>query len=161
MCGIIIKYGMVISLLSCIAHQTMAQYAGKVFVDENKNGLFDKGEKLLQDVSVSDGLNVVSTDSDGTFRLPGHTRAHFLFIPTHSGYNTDNAYYRPIETGRMEYDFSVYPCRNGILAVSDRMGCGNHHERNRNAAFLMGKAVTVTVTKCLGINRLGINDKIY
>ena len=25
----------------------------------------------------------------------------------------------------------------------------------------MGKAVTVTVTKCLGINRLGINDKIY
>ncbi len=30
MCGIIIKYGMVISLLSCIAHQTMAQYAGKV-----------------------------------------------------------------------------------------------------------------------------------
>ena len=24
----------------------------------------------------------------------------------------------------------------------------------------MGKAVTVTVTKCLGINRLGINDKI-
>ena len=82
MCGIIIKYGMVISLLSCIAHQTMAQYAGKVFVDENKNGLFDKGEKLLQDVSVSDGLNVVSTDSDGTFRLPGHTRAHFLFITT-------------------------------------------------------------------------------
>jgi hypothetical protein len=98
MCGIIIKYGMVISLLSCIAHQTMAQYAGKVFVDENKNGLFDKGEKLLQDVSVSDGLNVVSTDSDGTFRLPGHTRAHFLFITTPSGYKTDNAYYRPIET---------------------------------------------------------------
>ena len=58
MCGIIIKYGMVISLLSCIAHQTMAQYAGKVFVDENKNGLFDKGEKLLQDVSVSDGLKL-------------------------------------------------------------------------------------------------------
>lgn len=116
MCGIIIKYGMVISLLSCIAHQTMAQYAGKVFVDENKNGLFDKGEKLLQDVSVSDGLNVVSTDSDGTFRLLGHTRAHFLFITTPSGYKTDNAYYRPIETGRMEYDFPVYPCRNGILA---------------------------------------------
>ena len=52
-------------------------------------------------------------------------------------------------------------CRNGVLAVSDRMGCGNHHERNRNAAFLMGKAVTVTVTKCFGISRLGINDKIY
>ena len=52
-------------------------------------------------------------------------------------------------------------CRNGILVVSDRMGCGNHHKRNRNAAFLMGKAVTVTPMKCLGINRLGINDKIY
>lgn len=55
MCGIIIKYGMVISLLSCIAHQTMAQYAGKVFVDENKNGLFDKGEnccKMYQSLMV-------------------------------------------------------------------------------------------------------------
>ncbi len=43
--------------------------------------------------------------------------------------------------------------------MSDRMGCGNHHERNRNAAFLMGKAVTVTVTKCLGINLSGIMIK--
>lgn len=75
------------------------------FLSMKQEWTFRQRRKLLQDVSVSDGLNVVSTDSDGTFRLPGHTRAHFLFITTPSGYKTDNAYYRPIETGRMEYDF--------------------------------------------------------
>lgn len=61
-------------------------------------------------VSVSDGLNVVQTDSNGAYQLPGHSRMHFLFITTPSGYKTDNAYYYRIENGRTEYDFPVYPC---------------------------------------------------
>lgn len=36
-----------------------AQQSGKVFVDVNRNGVFDKGEPLLKGVAVSDGLNVV------------------------------------------------------------------------------------------------------
>lgn len=55
MCGIIIKYGMVISLLSCIAHQTMAQYAGKVFVDETRMDFSTKEKnccKMYQSLMV-------------------------------------------------------------------------------------------------------------
>ena len=87
------KYCMAIGLLGSMTLQAMAQYTGKVFVDENRNGLLDEGEKRLHRVSVSDGLNVVQTDSNGAYQLPGHSRMHFLFITTPSGYKTDNAYY--------------------------------------------------------------------
>ena len=93
------KYCMAIGLLGSMTLQAMAQYTGKVFVDENRNGLLDEGEKRLHRVSVSDGLNVVQTDSNGAYQLPGHSRMHFLFITTPSGYKTDNAYYYRIETG--------------------------------------------------------------
>lgn len=36
-----------------------AQHTGKVFVDANHNGRWDKGETLMKGISVSDGLNVV------------------------------------------------------------------------------------------------------
>lgn len=110
----IIRCWVVICLLGGVTLQAAAQYTGKVFVDTNRNGFFDKEEKVLRHVSVSDGLNVVQTDSKGIYQLPGHPRAHFLFITTPSGYKTDNAYYRSIENGRTEYDFPVYPCHGGI-----------------------------------------------
>ena len=63
------KYCMAIGLLGSMTLQAMAQYTGKVFVDENRNGLLDEGEKRLHRVSVSDGLNVVQT----CFRAILHT----------------------------------------------------------------------------------------
>lgn len=38
------KYCMAIGLLGSMTLQAMAQYTGKVFVDENRNGLLDEGE---------------------------------------------------------------------------------------------------------------------
>ena len=83
----------------------MAQYTGRVFVDENRNNILDKGEKQLCHVSVSDGLNVVQTDSNGTYQLPGHSRMRFLFITTPSGYKTDNAYYCRVEAVEQDTTF--------------------------------------------------------
>ena len=37
------KYCMAIGLLGSMTLQAMAQYTGKVFVDENRNGLLDEG----------------------------------------------------------------------------------------------------------------------
>ena len=62
-----------------------AQYTGRVFEDRNWNGVYDKGDKLLPKVAVSDGLHVVQTDAKGTYLLPGHERMRFLFITTPSG----------------------------------------------------------------------------
>lgn len=58
---------MKLALLLGVCAETVAAYEGRVFVDANHNGRFDKGEKLISKVSVSDGLNVVQTDAAGHF----------------------------------------------------------------------------------------------
>lgn len=101
-------------LLSCVATSASAAYTGYVFVDKNKNGTFDKGEKAMPGVCVSDGLNVVKTSRDGSFSLPGHTKEKFVFITTPSGYKTDNTYYSRIEPGKAAYNFALQPYGGGI-----------------------------------------------
>lgn len=39
-----------------------AQFKGTVYVDTNQSGTFDKGDKPLVGVMVTDGMNVVKTD---------------------------------------------------------------------------------------------------
>lgn len=56
-----------------------AQHTGKVFVDANHNGRWDKGETLMKGISVSDGLNVVLTDEKDVFVRRG-TRRSVLFL---------------------------------------------------------------------------------
>lgn len=103
-----------IALLSSVALSASATYTGHVFIDKNNNGIFDKGEKTMPGVMVSDGLNVVKTTKDGSFTLPGHAKEKFIFITTPSGYKTDNAYYRRIEAGKDSYDFGIRPYSGGI-----------------------------------------------
>lgn len=88
-------------------------YSGRVYVDINNNGKYDKGEKLLKDVMVSDGLNVVKTSSKGDFSLQGHSKQKFIFITTPSGYKSVE-YYKRISDGVTEYDFGVVPYKSNI-----------------------------------------------
>ena len=86
-----------------------ATYRGRVYVDSNRNGVYDKGEKTLRNVCVSDGLHVVKTGADGTYSLPGHERQRFVFITTPSGYSAEGKYYLGTE-GNQEgqtYDFGL------------------------------------------------------
>lgn len=78
-----IRHLITIGLLSGMVLQASAQYTGKVFVDENQNGVLDQEEKCLPRVAVSDGLNVVQTDAEGIYQLPGHARMHALRIHYH------------------------------------------------------------------------------
>lgn len=103
-----------ISCLMAVALPAMAAYTGHVYVDKNKNGVFDKGERPMAGVKVSDGLNVVETAKDGSFTLPGHARQRFLFITTPSGYKTFNSHYHKIEDKQEGYDFGIMPYEGGI-----------------------------------------------
>lgn len=98
---------MLVGMLLIFPSILSAQYTGRVFIDANRNGSWDKGETLMKGVSVSDGLNVVQTDSKGRFTLPGHDKERFIFITTPSGYKTENAYYRRIEGNSTSYDFGL------------------------------------------------------
>ena len=92
------KKKLILLLLSCaVITEAHAAYQGHVYVDSNRNGIYDKGEKVLKGIRVSDGLNVVKTNAEGVYTLPGHKRERFIFITTPSGYRTDNQYYRRIK----------------------------------------------------------------
>lgn len=45
-------------------------FGGVVYLDENQNGTRDAGEKGIPEVCVSNGLQVVETDSEGRYTLP-------------------------------------------------------------------------------------------
>ena len=59
---------------------------GKVWEDGNRNGRMDLGEKPLAGIKVSDGVQLVSTDAAGRYRLPvvdGRT----VFVVKPAGYD--------------------------------------------------------------------------
>ena len=91
-----------------------ARHIGHVFIDKNQNGIYDKGDKPMKGISVSDGLHVVQTASDGSFTLPGHQHERFIFITTPSGYKNTQAYYMPVCSTRTVYEFGLSPSRIGI-----------------------------------------------
>ena len=66
------KKNILFLLLLAATTSATAAYNGRVFVDKNSNGQFDRGEKTLGGIKVSDGLNVTETAKDGTYTLPGH-----------------------------------------------------------------------------------------
>ena len=72
---------LMLPLLVLLSAAASAQpYKGRVYEDVNGNGSFDKADRPLKDVKVSDGLNVVKTAADGTFSLPGHADPRFVFL---------------------------------------------------------------------------------
>ena len=56
-----------------------AAEGGTVFLDENRNSVFDEGEAGVAGVAVSNGLEVVVTGDDGTYALPAYDDMN-LFI---------------------------------------------------------------------------------
>lgn len=108
------KYINLLSFLFLCSLPVHASYTGRVFVDKNNNGKFDKGERSLKGVNVSDGLHVVKTMADGTFVLSGHDRERFIFITTPSGYKTMNCHYYKIIDGQATYDFALLPYDAGL-----------------------------------------------
>ena len=81
------KKKLILLLLSCaVITEAHAAYQGRVYVDSNRNGIYDKGEKVLKGIRVSDGLNVVKTNAEGVYALPGHERERFIFITTPSAF---------------------------------------------------------------------------
>ena len=72
---------------SVLMAQEATMATGTVFLDDNQNGTFDIGEQILPDVPVSNGRQVVKTDSNGRYSLPvGNDTIIFVIKPT--GYRT-------------------------------------------------------------------------
>ena len=94
-----------------------AQFKGTVYVDTDQSGLFNKGDKPLAGVMVTDGLNVVKTDKKGRFSLPGFDKTRFISITTPAGFETEQ-FYLSTKENRKSYDF--------ILTESERTKAREH-----------------------------------
>jgi hypothetical protein len=70
---------------------------GRVFEDSNSNGAFDQGESPLPGTAVSDGRDVVVTDSEGRYRIGTEADIIFVSVPG-SHHAANNQYYQRIES---------------------------------------------------------------
>lgn len=58
----------------------------------------------IANVSVSDGRNVVKTDENGAYTLPGYLKSRFVTVTTPAGYWTED-FYIPVTKEQETYDF--------------------------------------------------------
>ena len=68
--------------------------SGVVFVDQNGNGVRDAGEPGLGGVSVSDQVQVVKTDADGTFRFDQAAAGAVIFVSQPEGFRAVGNFWR-------------------------------------------------------------------
>lgn len=81
-----------------VALRTGGPYVGTVLEAETNTP--------LANVSVSDGRNVVKTDADGNFSLPGYRKTRFITVTTPAGYETEQ-YYISASRDTARYDFTL------------------------------------------------------
>ncbi|GHT06273.1 phosphoesterase [Bacteroidia bacterium] len=81
-----------------------AAYTGHVYLDNNADSTFNKGDTPLSGVAVTDGQHVTKTDKNGLFSLPGYAKTRFITITTPSGYRV-RSHFIPVEASGKSYDF--------------------------------------------------------
>lgn len=89
------------------AGAAFATYKGQVFIDKNGNNHADKGEKGVRNIAVSDGLNVVLTDSNGFYELPGTAKTRHIFITVPAGFKSSSAHYIKVDKETLSYNFGI------------------------------------------------------
>lgn len=87
---------------------------GTIFNDGNRNGQQDSGENGVGGVSVSDGIRITKTDTQGRYRLADISPAgsRFVFISTPAGYTAWDRFYCRVPsspTNIMTANFALWP----------------------------------------------------
>ena len=77
-----------------VAHSPATEVSGVVFDDTNRNGTRDAGERGVAGVAVSNQDTVVTTDTSGTFRLPGEGTG-VIFVSMPNAYRPVGPWWRP------------------------------------------------------------------
>ncbi|RAM57830.1 hypothetical protein DS66_05675, partial [Mesotoga sp. SC_3PWM13N19] len=85
---------------------------GYVFVDLNSNGILDAEDQVVQGCLISNGIEIVSSDSGGFYNISDSNSFVFLIKP--DGYVCSEWYARGVEN----HDFLLTPIvENGVFAV--------------------------------------------
>jgi hypothetical protein len=85
---------------------------GHVFVDLNSNRILDPEDQTVQGCLISNGIEIVSSDSDGFYNISDSDGFEFLIKP--DGYVCSEWYVRGVES----HNFLLTPVvENGVFAV--------------------------------------------
>ncbi len=76
-------------------------------MEKGYSGTVTANGSPLENVSVSDGRNVVKTDQNGNFVLKGYRKTHFITVTAPAGYQTENYYIKADKTKADGYDFDL------------------------------------------------------
>lgn len=101
-----------------IAGELPRSIEGIVYLDLNKNGVRDRGEKGVESAVVSDGFSVVKSDKNGRFKITPHERARFVTLSTPSGYKHISDFYLSVDETAFEF---------GIVATESSSGFFVHY----------------------------------
>lgn len=80
-----------------------AQWNGFVYEDKNGNGTAEGNEQGIPGALISDGFEIVRTDSQGIFSLPENPEARFITLTTPSGYQHSTSFYRKPDSGDLTF----------------------------------------------------------
>lgn len=170
-------FTLVLLLLPLVAFSASKQSVkGYVYEDANRNGIFDKHEKGIAGVAVSNGREVARTDKDGRYELPlpgnceifvikptgystpsdayGISQSYYLHRP--EGSSTGMKYQGIAPTGKLpkEVNFALYkadePDNFSILVLGDPQ-C-----RDRTDAGYLGEEVVKPLIDRAGEYKFGI-----
>lgn len=85
---------LVFNLASGHAQPATSIVRGMVYVDKNGNGIHDSNEPGLPGVVVSDQVNAVRTDANGSYQLSTTKGYGFIFISVPSGYKAPGSFWQ-------------------------------------------------------------------
>lgn len=151
-----------LSLSYTVSAQEIAK--GVVFDDINKNGILDKKERGIPNVSVSNGVEVVQTDAQGQYKLPVD-EDNIIFVIKPADYalplstaNQPKFYYIHKPQGSPELTYKgVSP--TGKLPKDINFGLTAQSESRDFSAFVFGDPQAYDMTEMDYFKR-GIIDRI-
>jgi len=86
--------------------QSFDKIKGTIYHDKNNNGIQDKNEEGIAQVSVSDQVQVVKTDATGHYEIINSTGFGFVFISQPLGF-TATRWHQKITTEKTAYNFAL------------------------------------------------------
>lgn len=108
-------HALVVPCLLAFAPPILAQgsLSGSVYEDRNGNGRRDAGEPGLSRVAVSNQVDVVTTDANGAFTLPG-VGTGVVFVSVPDGFRSSGRFWHP--SGAGSASFGLVPTPAGEFA---------------------------------------------
>ncbi|MGG6231471.1 calcineurin-like phosphoesterase C-terminal domain-containing protein [Tenacibaculum sp. SDUM215027] len=107
-------FGLLI-LISQVAFTQSHKISGRVYHDQNQNSVYDKGEQLFKGILISNGKDVVATNSKGVYKIkPLQNNPIFVikpkgYISSRTPQNNLKFYYLFEETTENKsFDFPLY-----------------------------------------------------